>query len=146
MGQYIWKCCNRIYYLFLHQWNPAPRTSVIYWISEKASQRFQHLTASNVMQLRDSLSKNKDGTMVQPFQLMRNGFRKLLAAWIKMNYVNEPKSFSSKKSSDPVIRKVVPAFAVAAPVAKNGETFVDNFEPTRACQFVIKILAYCKPY
>ena len=64
-----------------------------------------------------------------------------------MNSANEPKSLSSKKSSDPVIRKVVPAFAVAAPVvAKNGETFVDNFEPTRACQFVIKILAYCKPY
>ena len=60
-----------------------------------------------------------------------------------MNSANEPKSLSSKKSSDPVIRKVVPAFAVAAPVAKNGETFVDNFEPTRACQFVIKILAYC---
>ena len=24
MGQYIWKCCNRIYYLFLHQWSPSP--------------------------------------------------------------------------------------------------------------------------
>ena len=59
-----------------------------------------------------------------------------------MNFVNEPKSPSSKKSSDPV----VPAFAVTAPVAKNGETFVDNFEPTQPCQFVIKILPYCKPY
>ena len=41
MGQYIWKCCNRIYYLFLHQ-RCRRRTSVIYWISQKPSQHLQH--------------------------------------------------------------------------------------------------------
>lgn len=105
MGQYIWKCCNRIYYLFLHQ--RRRRTSVIYWISEKPSQRLRHqFSLAQKLELRSM------------FQYEYRWFLRML-----------PNIPLRRNSSAAVIAEVGWLLA-----AKNGSTFGDNFfQPTTRC-------------
>ena len=127
MGQYIWKCCNRIYYLFLHQ---RRRTSVIYWISEKPSQHLQHqFSLAHKLELWDNSSWKG-----QHFKLLSLEVYCSNTAW------RAPQT--SSMNLDDFWEWIQISLFLRIPVrqsfqklvgwsaAKNGSTFVDNFQPS----------------
>ena len=127
MGQYIWKCCNRIYYLFLHQRRRT--TSVIYWISEKPSQHLQHqFSLAHKLELWDNSSWK-----VQHFKPISSKVYYANTDWVapqtsRMNLDDFWEWIQISLFMGILVRQSFQKL-VGWSTAKNGSTFVDNFQP-----------------